>query len=114
MGRHDDRVTVLHGAVDDQAGGNERRNPKIGWHGTDSFRKTASSHQKTSSRLSQTPAWVLKHNPLFGVHGASLDKSDCRAAAREAEFPRETNRNHFGREFSFKSITRSQVLRETS
>jgi hypothetical protein len=48
------------------------------------------------------------------VHDASLDKSDCRAAAREAEFPRETNRNHFGREFSFKSITRSQVLRGTS
>jgi hypothetical protein len=51
---------------------------------------------------------------VHGIHGASLDKSDCRAAAREAEFPRETNRNHFGREFSFKSITRSQVLQGTS
>jgi hypothetical protein len=29
MGRHDDRVTVLRDAVDDQAGGNERQNPKI-------------------------------------------------------------------------------------
>jgi hypothetical protein len=35
--------------------GGEVGNPKIHWHGADSFRRKAPRHQQTSSRLSQTP-----------------------------------------------------------
>ena len=54
VGRHRDRIAVLYDAVYDQAGGNERGNPKIGGHGGDSFQRKSPSHQRKSSRLSQT------------------------------------------------------------
>src|ERR1700676_4340555 len=50
-----DGIVELGHAFDNQTHGDESRNPKIDWHGADSFWRTARCHQQTSSRLSQTP-----------------------------------------------------------
>ena len=61
VGSHRDRTTVLYDAIDDQAGGNEGGNPKIGRHGGDSFQRKSPSHQRKSSRLSQTQYSEPRH-----------------------------------------------------
>jgi hypothetical protein len=53
-----DSIVELGDAFDNQTHGDESRNPKIDWHGADSFRRTARCHQQTSSRLSQTHYWT--------------------------------------------------------
>src|ERR1700692_2918220 len=49
-----DGIVELRHAFDNQTHGDESRNPKIDWHGADSFWRTARCDQQTSSRLSQT------------------------------------------------------------
>src|ERR1035437_6489469 len=59
-----DSIVELGDAFDNQTHGNESGNPKIDWHGADSFRRIARCHQQTSSRLSQTRTWTPSgHRP---------------------------------------------------
>ena len=60
-----DSIVELSDAFDNQAHGNESGNPKIDWHGADSFRRTVGCHQQTSSRLSQPPYSTPKHSPCL-------------------------------------------------
>src|SRR6202051_5417917 len=55
-----DGIVELRHAFDNQTHGDESRNPKIDWHGADSFWRTTRCHQQTSSRLSQTHSWTRK------------------------------------------------------